>query len=182
MADRQVDPLRLQGEALRRWYIRSPGELEQERQARYDQRYREFFARDDSTASTPSVAQDAPPQSRVVATQTSGSGGGLRNPLEMAQDALHGFQSGPKIQRPNTLESFIPVVGPAWEAAADLQDGNYGPGRRTGRQGRRDSPYHPTGRPRPGPSRIGETTMPSSRRCLRTFIGGCAGVGRASRG
>jgi hypothetical protein len=51
---------------------------------------------------------------------------GLRSPLDMAKDALHDFQNGPKIQRPNLAESFIPVVGPAWEAAADLQDGNYG--------------------------------------------------------
>jgi len=50
----------------------------------------------------------------------------LRSPFDMAQDALEGFQNGPKIQRPNLAESFIPVVGPAWEAAADLQDGNYG--------------------------------------------------------
>jgi hypothetical protein len=51
---------------------------------------------------------------------------GLRSPLDMAKDALHDFQRGPKIQRPNLAESFIPVVGPAWAAAADLQDGNYG--------------------------------------------------------
>lgn len=50
---------------------------------------------------------------------------GFRSPLDMAQDALHDFQSGPKLQRPNLAESFIPVVGPAWEATADLQDGNY---------------------------------------------------------
>lgn len=31
----------------------------------------------------------------------------------------------PTISRPSTLQSFIPVVGPAWEAAADLQDRNY---------------------------------------------------------
>jgi len=49
----------------------------------------------------------------------------FRSPLDMAQGALHDFQDGPKIQRPNLAESFIPVVGPAWEAAADLQDGNY---------------------------------------------------------
>lgn len=30
-----------------------------------------------------------------------------------------------KIARPTTLQSFIPVVGPAWEAAADFQDGDY---------------------------------------------------------
>ncbi|WP_411286425.1 hypothetical protein [Phenylobacterium sp.] len=51
---------------------------------------------------------------------------GFRSPLEMAQHALNDFQNGPKVQRPNLAQSFIPVVGPAWEAAADLQDGNYG--------------------------------------------------------
>jgi hypothetical protein len=51
---------------------------------------------------------------------------GLRSPLDMAQGALEDFQNGPKIQRPNLAQSFIPIVGPAWEAAADLQDGNYG--------------------------------------------------------
>ncbi|MBL8771539.1 MAG: hypothetical protein JNK30_09175 [Phenylobacterium sp.] len=51
---------------------------------------------------------------------------GVRAPLDLAQDALGALQDAPKIQRPTTLQSFIPVVGPAWEAAADLQDGNYG--------------------------------------------------------
>lgn len=51
---------------------------------------------------------------------------GFPSPLDMAQDALEDFQSGPKIQRPNFAQSFIPVVGPAWEAVADLQDENYG--------------------------------------------------------
>ena len=50
----------------------------------------------------------------------------FRSPLDMAQGALEDFQNGPKIQRPNLAQSFIPIVGPAWEAAADLQDGNYG--------------------------------------------------------
>lgn len=30
-----------------------------------------------------------------------------------------------KIARPSLVQSFIPVVGPAWEAVADYQDGNY---------------------------------------------------------
>lgn len=51
---------------------------------------------------------------------------GFRSPLDVAQDAFHDFQDGPDIPRPNLAQSFIPVVGPAWEAAADLQDGNYG--------------------------------------------------------
>ncbi|MDI1290081.1 MAG: hypothetical protein PSX37_09075 [bacterium] len=52
--------------------------------------------------------------------------GGFRSPLDVAQDAFHDFQDGPDIPRPNLAQSFIPVVGPAWEAVADLQDGNYG--------------------------------------------------------
>ncbi|WP_332766904.1 hypothetical protein [Phenylobacterium sp.] len=50
---------------------------------------------------------------------------GLRSPLDLAKDAFHDFQNGPDIQGPTTAQSFIPIVGPAWEAAADLQDGNY---------------------------------------------------------
>jgi hypothetical protein len=51
---------------------------------------------------------------------------GLSSPLDLARGALHDFQHGPAIPRPNLAESFIPVFGPAWEAAADLQDGDYG--------------------------------------------------------
>ncbi len=35
------------------------------------------------------------------------------------------FQNGPAIPRPNLAMSLIPVVGPAWDAAADLQEGDY---------------------------------------------------------
>lgn len=30
-----------------------------------------------------------------------------------------------KVRRPSTAESFIPIVGPAWEGIADYQEGNY---------------------------------------------------------
>lgn len=50
---------------------------------------------------------------------------GLRSPIGFAKDALQDFQSGPKMQRPNMAQSLIPIAGPAWEAAADLQDRNY---------------------------------------------------------
>ena len=46
-------------------------------------------------------------------------------PLDLAKHALQDFQSGPRIPRPNMAETFIPIVGPAWEAAGDLQDGDY---------------------------------------------------------
>lgn len=43
MPVRQIDPARLEGEELRRWYQRTPDEIEQERQAVYDQRYNAFY-------------------------------------------------------------------------------------------------------------------------------------------
>lgn len=45
MADRPVDPSRLEGEALRRWYLRSPDDIERERQVAADRRYQAFFGR-----------------------------------------------------------------------------------------------------------------------------------------
>lgn len=124
MANRPIDPTRLQGEELRRWYLRTPDELEQERQAKYDQRYREFFGTGGQGASH--VGAAGRQQANQTAAPRRAGDGGFRSPLDLAQDALHDFQNGPKIQRPNTVESFIPIVGPAWEAAADLQEGNYG--------------------------------------------------------
>lgn len=47
-------------------------------------------------------------------------------PLQQVEDAWKNFRNGPRIPRPNAAETFIPVVGPAWEAAGDLQDGKYG--------------------------------------------------------
>ncbi|MFZ5720330.1 MAG: hypothetical protein ACOY5Y_12820 [Pseudomonadota bacterium] len=48
------------------------------------------------------------------------------SPIDLAREAFEDFQNGPDITRPTTAQSFIPVVGPAWEAVADLQDGDYG--------------------------------------------------------
>lgn len=51
-------------------------------------------------------------------------GQGRSSPLGGIQNALENFQADPRIQRPTLAQSFIPVVGPAWEAAADLQEGD----------------------------------------------------------
>lgn len=124
MPNRPVDPMTLTGEALRRWYLRTPEQMGKERQAKYDQQHREFFSGGgEVSANTKPV--DAQQASRKTAPPQAGDGG-FNSPLDMAQDALHDFQNGPKIERPNTFQSFIPVIGPTWEAAADLQDGNYG--------------------------------------------------------
>jgi len=43
MAYGQIDPARLDGDALTRWYLRSPADIEQERQVSAAQRYADFF-------------------------------------------------------------------------------------------------------------------------------------------
>ncbi len=106
MADGRTDPARLKGAALTRWYSRTPQEIQEEKDAA-EQRKHEAFA-----VSIREAAREP-------------DDGGLQSPIDLAKDALHDFQTGPKIQRPNTAQSFIPVVGPAWEAVADLQEGNY---------------------------------------------------------
>jgi len=177
MSNSPIDPASLEGDDLTRWYLRSPDEIERERQAAAAKRYKTFFGQthpDPGIEPNPygplkdidpgiSRGSGAPPrdidpgmsvvpvgpnrwriQRAPDATQPArplplpGAGtstaaahsqppaGGWRSPLDMARDALHDFQSGPKIPRPNLAESFIPIVGPAWEAAGDLQDGNYG--------------------------------------------------------
>jgi hypothetical protein len=43
MAYGEIDPARLEGNALTSWYLRSPTDIEQERQAAATQRYADFF-------------------------------------------------------------------------------------------------------------------------------------------
>ena len=43
MPDGWTDPAGLDGDALTKWYLRSPADIEQERQAASDQRYQDFF-------------------------------------------------------------------------------------------------------------------------------------------
>lgn len=43
MAFGQIDPARLNGDALARWYLRSPADIERERQAAAAQKYDSFF-------------------------------------------------------------------------------------------------------------------------------------------
>ena len=48
------------------------------------------------------------------------------SPVDRAAQWFKDFQDGPDILRPSTAQTFIPVVGPAWEAAGNIQDGEYG--------------------------------------------------------
>lgn len=122
MALRQLDPSRLSGAALQRWFRRSTMEIEQERRSNSEDARRFYFNQTGSDGRQPSrvTAETDSVRSPILSAPQ------VSSPLDFAQDALEDFQKGPKIPRPNLAESFIPVVGPAWEAAGDLQDGNYG--------------------------------------------------------
>ena len=61
MAFGQIDPARLDGDALTRWYLRSPAEMEEERRRAAEQAYNAFFAQSGdakSDSSTASVRDD----------------------------------------------------------------------------------------------------------------------------
>jgi hypothetical protein len=59
--DSQIDPSRLEGEALARWYRRSPEDIDRERQAQEDRRYQAFF--------NPATGRDIDPGFAIKANQ-----------------------------------------------------------------------------------------------------------------
>lgn len=122
MVQRQRDPAKLEGDELQKWYRQSTSDREMEQRAAADKRRSAFFSgASKARGSAPSrQAANADPGMERLARSAP------RSPVDIAEEAFQDFQNGPRIQRPNLAQSFIPVVGPAWEAAADLQDGNYG--------------------------------------------------------
>lgn len=64
MAYGQIDSARLEGDALRRWYLRSPADIEEERRSAAAQRYDQFFFRGNS------AARDGQPESPIAETST----------------------------------------------------------------------------------------------------------------
>jgi hypothetical protein len=60
MAYGQIDPARLDGDALTRWYLRSPTDIEQERQADAAQRYADFLGVDRAAQEEASTAYPSP--------------------------------------------------------------------------------------------------------------------------
>lgn len=106
MANGPIDPARLKGEALRRWYRRTPQQIQAQKDDATQRKHDEFVA-------------------GIREVEREPEDPALRSPLDIAGKAFRDFQDGPDIRRPTLAQSFIPVVGPAWEAVADLQDKNY---------------------------------------------------------
>ncbi|HEX3364994.1 hypothetical protein [Phenylobacterium sp.] len=105
----QIDPARLEGDALTRWYLRSPDDIEQERQEAAAQRYQNFFGGNagvdpdpglDAGLETPS--QDGDP----------GSDGGNEAPAKDVEPELSWVQVGPDRWRSvNASDDMSPVSG-----------------------------------------------------------------------
>jgi hypothetical protein len=57
MAFGQIDPARLEGNALTRWYLRSPADIEEERRQRAEQAYNTFFSQSGGDQSDSSAAE-----------------------------------------------------------------------------------------------------------------------------
>jgi len=99
MAFGQIDPARLQGDALTRWYLRSPAEIEAERRQSAEQAYNAFFGQSGDTppgaqptnesAPPPSFDGSAPPSSQV-----GGNGWGADRAPSDATPNLNGSSDG----------------------------------------------------------------------------------------
>jgi hypothetical protein len=61
MPHSRLDPARLQGEALQRWYVRSPEDVEEARQAAHAQRYGAFFGGPPRPQIDPGFSRDLDP-------------------------------------------------------------------------------------------------------------------------
>src|SRR5688572_25372841 len=70
-----VDPARLEGEALTRWYLRTPHEIEAERNSAQEQRYREFFGGAETGQDYPRASATSPEPDPDVLWVANGHGG-----------------------------------------------------------------------------------------------------------
>lgn len=124
MPVRQIDPVRLQGEALRRWYLRTPDEIEQERQTRQAQHYQAFFgaesleAREGVESLSQATPQIAPPDADAL-WMASGHGG-----YRKIQRSKSDFEAALEPDRLADHPSYLPASSAALEAGEFHEVGN----------------------------------------------------------
>ena len=114
----QVDPSRLQGDALTRWYLRSPADIEQEQQAAAAQRYSDFFGASPTTPLANSAdggVPDAPLGNEDAGTVTDGArseSSSVYNPQGSAAWTPSGADGAS-----TDLPSIVPVAANDWVCA-----------------------------------------------------------------
>lgn len=112
------DPARLKGEALNRWYRRTPDEIEAERLAAAEERYTEFFGSPAATEpQVPAVRSQAPDTDMLWIAN---GRGGYRAIRPGQSDFLSTLDPGAVVTRDNGL----PVNSAAIEGGELLEIGN----------------------------------------------------------
>ncbi len=115
-----VDPARLQGAALQRWYLRTPDELEAQRRATEEQRYDGFFGRSpgsETAAPPPEPAASGP--RRDVLWVANGSGG-----YREVRTGQSDFQSTLEPQATGSSPDYLPNHAASPEPGEFLDIGN----------------------------------------------------------
>jgi hypothetical protein len=106
-----VDPSSLQGEALSRWYIRSPDEIEQERQAGRAQKYDMFFGRTEPMDRITSPAPTYQGSSAAIGDAPTWAANGTDG-LQGRDQSAYGPTSNPQSRHFQSAAAFQPVAAP----------------------------------------------------------------------
>lgn len=150
MAFSQIDPARLEGDALRRWYLRSPEDVEREQSRRAEHSYSEFYGglrnlrqpassapnRPRSASGFDSTDRGGSAQTDVGAAAPQSMGSGARRPRATVDDCVdcHG-RLPPRPQISGMLPPFgkLPLPG-GFPVFRDLPGGAPPPPRREERK------------------------------------------------
>jgi hypothetical protein len=92
VSENWIDPGSLEGDALRQWYLRSPADVERERQEAAARRYQDFFYGDAATDPDPQLGRQVPASSQNVDPEFA------KRPPPSSEDIDPGFtwiQAGP---------------------------------------------------------------------------------------
>lgn len=119
MALGQIDPARLQGAALKRWYERSPADLEEERRAEAARRHESFFG--DLRAPDPKALQERPLQ---LASASHPSAGEVAHAASTCI-TCHGRMRAPPLPLPPPFGTF-PLPPGAVPSFRDIPGGHSG--------------------------------------------------------
>lgn len=114
MALGQIDPARLQGEALRRWYLRSPAQIEEERRQAAQQAHDAFFNSPEHAKAHPRAGDEEP-------DETGGGPTHWRSPSQVGarQPTLDAAQSGPAPAPTGRPTGGYQLVAASWAPSRD---------------------------------------------------------------
>jgi hypothetical protein len=118
MPSNRVNPAELEGEALKRWYQRSPGEIEKDRQAAEDERYQAFFGREPSNSEANSAPATPTAAEREADTLWIVNGWGEYRKI---QPGSSDFQTKLEPERPADYPPYLPT-DPAASEQGELHE------------------------------------------------------------